>query len=271
MKKQILTLIVLTWLLLPLYGFTFDHQHARLDRLLRNHVTWINNGSATQVNYREIKNNLSELTAYLNSLSGVTLDEFNSWRKPEQLAFLINAYNGFTLELILTRYPDIDSIKDIGSLFKSPWKRTFFTLFGKKRHLDFIEHGMIRKPGVYDDPRIHTAVNCASVGCPALRNEAFTPDRLSDQLEDNLVRFLKDKTRNRFNAKTGLLEVSKIFHWYKTDFQKGYLGFDSLNGFFKHYAKLFSDDPAAVEQLKQRKVKIRFLDYDWRLNDIPKI
>ena len=102
-------------------------------------------------------------------------------------------------------------------MFGSPWKEKFFTLLGREAHLDQIEHEMLRKPGVYDEPRVHYAVNCASIGCPMLREEAFVAARLEAQLEEQARRFLSDRTRNRFNPATGKLEVSEIFKWFKED------------------------------------------------------
>jgi hypothetical protein len=163
----------------------------------------------------------------------------------------------------------LNSIKDLGSLFRSPWQKEFFQLLGKPRDLDEIEHGMIRRKGVYDEPRIHFAVNCASIGCPALRDEAFVADKLDNQLEDSLKRFLADRSRNRFNPQTGSVEVSKIFDWYKEDFSSGYGGFNSLQEVFAQYAKLLADKAEDRQRLKEGKVSIQFLDYDWGLNDVP--
>ena len=141
------------------------------------------------------------------------------------MAFLINAYNAFTVEKILTRYPDIKSIRDFGKVFGNPWKDKFFTLLGQECTLDGIEHEMLRKHGAYDEPRVHFAVNCASIGCPMLREEAYVAERLDAQLEEQAERFLSDRTRNRYSAQTGALEVSKIFDWFKEDWTSGYRGF----------------------------------------------
>ncbi|MFN0313591.1 MAG: DUF547 domain-containing protein [Burkholderiales bacterium] len=243
----------------------FDHAHPQWDALLKQHVVLIQNGNATEVKYEAFKRERATLKSYLAALSAVSQEEFNGWSKPQQLAFLINAYNAFTVELILTRYPDIESIQDFGKFINNPWKKKFFSLFGKQRNLDEIEHGMIRAEGVYDDPRIHTAVNCASIGCPALRNEAYVATRLDEQLEDSLKRFLSDHSRNRFSR--GTLEVSKIFDWYGKDFAKGFRGAKSLNAFLSAYASVLSDKPEDQARIQDGKAPIRFLDYDWALND----
>ncbi len=246
----------------------FDHQHSTWDRLLKAHVKWIQDGAASVVDYAGFQKDRETLGRYLNQLSGVSMDTFQTWNKDRQLAFLINVYNAFTVELILTEYPDLESIKELGSFLTSPWKKKFFTLLGEKRHLDWVEHDMIRQDGLYNDPRIHAAVNCASIGCPALRDEAFIAERLDRQLEDQMRRFLRDESRNRYNPKTGKLEVSKIFDWYREDFNRGWMGYDSLQDFFANYADLLADKPAHVDKIKNRQVEITFLDYDWALNDL---
>lgn len=267
MNKIIYILVTALMFSMPVSAWAFDHNHSTWDQLLAKHVKWINSGAGSQVDYKGFVKGHSKLKLYLNSLSGVSQKEFDSWTKDRQLAFLINAYNAFTIELILTKYPGLKSIKDTGSFLKSPWKKKFFNLLGELRYLDWIEHEMIRKPGAYDDPRIHAAVNCASVGCPALRNSAFKADTLNADLEDNMQRFLRDSSRNRFNTKTGKLEVSKIFDWYGGDFKKGYLGFNSLEEFFAKYAELLVKEPVSQAKIKGKMVDIDFLDYDWKLND----
>ncbi len=246
----------------------FDHQHKIWDQLLQQSVKLISNGSASQLDYKLLKSKTAELDSYLSDLSKVTEDEFSSWSKNQQKAFLINSYNAFTVQLILSRYPDLSSIKDLGSFFSSPWKKQFFTLLGKSQSLDNVEHKILRKEGVYNEPYIHFAVVCASIGCPAIRNKAFTADKMEDQLKDSLQRFLSDHSRNRFNAANNQLEVSKIFDWYEDDFSKGYRGIYSLKDLFARYADKLTDDPESQQLIREKKVDIDFLEYDWKLNDI---
>jgi hypothetical protein len=139
-------------------------------------------------------------------------------------------------------------------------------LLGEVLTLDQIEHDMLRKRGAYDDPRIHFAVNCASIGCPMLREEAFVPSRLNQQLDEQTRRFLSDRSRNRFEADKGRLMVSKIFDWYGDDFKLGHRGIQSLPQFFAQHADLLSDAPESRERIRAAKVEIGFLDYDWALN-----
>lgn len=245
----------------------FDHRHAAWDALLRQQVVVAPNGYSSTVRYGAFKAQRAALQAYTASLSAVPMSAYTGWTKPQQLAFLINAYNAFTVELILTKYPDLASIKDLGSVFESPWKKKFFRLLGQERTLDEVEHGMIRAPGVFDDPRIHVAVVCASIGCPMLRNEAFVAEKLDAQLDDAMQRFLSDRSRNRHDAASGNLAVSKIFDWYGKDFTQGHKGIDSLRTLFAKYADRLADSPAAQADIRAGRGKITFLDYDWALND----
>jgi len=268
MKKATIVTLLLTVFTYgpPVSGV--NNEHRQWNDLLSRHVKWISNGTASRVDYAGFLEDRPQLKKYLSMLSAVDQNEFSSWSRDRRLAFLINAYNAFTIDLILTEYPNVKSIKDLGSVFKSPWKKEFFILLGKKRSLDAIEHEMIRKPGAYDDPRIHFAVVCAAVGCPGIRNEAFVENRLNEQLEDSLKRFLSDHSRNRLNPKTGRLEVSKIFKWYADDFKESNSGKSSISGFFAKYADLFTRDVKWQEKIKNISVKIQFINYDWRLNDI---
>ncbi|MER2516718.1 MAG: DUF547 domain-containing protein [Candidatus Accumulibacter phosphatis] len=265
-------IFALALLCLPLAASAaFDHSHAAWTVLLKRHVVLIDGGKASQLDYGGLAQERTALQAYLDSLSAVPRAEFDSWSKSQQLAFLINAYNAFTVELILGKYPDLNSIRDLGNIvFNSPWKQKFFTLFGERRHLDWIEHEVIRKPGAHDDPRIHFAVNCASVGCPMLREEAFVGERLDAQLEQQTRRFLADRTRNRYDPKTATLVVSQIFDWYGEDFSAGYRGVGSLRQFLGSYANLLATTPAEQAMLRQNLVGIDFIEYDWALNSVPR-
>ena len=248
----------------------FDHAHAAWDAMLKKHVRYIEGGNASQVSYAGFMKDRAQLKAILADDQKVTRAEFDGWTKPQQQAFLINMYNGETIEKILTRYPDIKSIRDFGTVFGNPWKDKFFTLFGEPAWLDKLEHEMLRKEGVYDEPRVHVAVVCASIGCPMLRNEAFTADKLEAQLEDAFRRFLSDRKRNRYDPASGKLEVSKIFDWYGKDFEKGYKGFTSLKATFARYADILADKPGDRARVREQKADVAFLDYDWGLNDAGK-
>jgi hypothetical protein len=248
-------------------ALAFDQNHAVWHALLKRHVVVAQNGSASRVDYAGFHADQSALQAYLDGLSSVTKTEYRGWMRDQKLAFLINAYNAFTIKLVLTRYPDLGSIKDLGSLLKSSWKKEFFMLLGAERSLDDVEHGLIRAPGAFDEPRIHFAVNCASIGCPMLRDEAYVADRLDSQLEDSVRRFLGDRSRNRYDPASGELQVSRIFDWYRVDFEKGNRGIISVPQFLARYADFVADRAVARAVVRQGRAQIRYLDYDWALND----
>lgn len=246
----------------------FDHRHTAWDALLKKNVLLLSGGNASQVRYAGMQNDRPLLRAYLASLSAVSEADYASWSKAQRLAFLINAYNAFTIELVLGKYPDLQSIKDLGGIFQSPWKKTFFGLLGEQRSLDDVEHGLIRAPGAFDDPRIHVALVCASIGCPMLRNEAFSGERLDSQLADAMRRFVADRNRNRFDTASGRLQVSQIFDWYGDDFAQGHAGFVTLSATFARYAEQLADTPTARARVRSGDYRLEFLAYDWRLNDV---
>uniref|UniRef100_UPI002E267C2B DUF547 domain-containing protein n=1 Tax=Derxia lacustris TaxID=764842 RepID=UPI002E267C2B len=248
----------------------FDHAHAAWTALLRKHVVPIDGGNATQLGYAGMQADRAEFKRYLAALSAVGRAEFDGWSKPQRQAFLMNAYNAFTVELILTRYPDLVSIKDIGTLLTNPWKQKFVPLLGSTVTLDNIEQDMLRKRGAYDDPRLHFAVNCASIGCPALRAEAYVAERLDAQLDEQALRFLSDRSRNRYDPETRKLQVSKIFDWYGEDFTLGHRGITSVAAFLGRHADQLADAPADRAAVRAGRVPIGFLDYDWKLNDVPR-
>jgi hypothetical protein len=240
----------------------FDH--GRWDLLLREHVAVVADGKVTRVDYDGFLRDRDRLKGYLKSLSEIDRGTFDSYSPDQQLAFLINAYNSWTVELILTGYPEIESIKDLGSFFQSPWKKKFIPLLGSTRSLDDIEHNLIRRSGRYNDPRIHFAVNCASIGCPPLRQEAYTGEKLQMQLAEAVDRFLSDRERNRLNGQ--ILEISSLFKWYRQDFEKGWLGYQSLEQFLADHGESLGLDKEMAGKVRSSIIGISFLPYDWKLN-----
>jgi hypothetical protein len=201
------------------------------------------------VSYKGFQKDKAELDGYLKTLSDNAPQ--TSWSANEQKAYWINAYNAFTVALILKHYP-VKSIKDIGGkIYKvnTPWDIKFITIGGKKYDLNNIEHGILRKK--FDDPRIHFALVCASISCPRLRNEAYTAAQLNTQLEDDGRNFLNDKSKNKISAQKA--ELSKYFSWYKGDFTKN----GSLADFINKYS---------VTKINTN-TKIGSVDYNWNLNE----
>jgi hypothetical protein len=261
-------LAILAWCLPWPALAQFDHTHAAWTALLARHVKPLAGGNASQVDYQGFAADRAALHRYIRSLSDLSAAEFARWNKAQQLAFLANAYNALTIEKVLTRYPNLKSIRDFGRVIGNPWKDEFFTLLGAKHSLDWIEHETLRAPGVYDDPRVHVAVVCASVGCPMLGTQAFTADRLDAQLDEQFRRFMADRSRNRYDPRTRTVELSSIFDWYGKDFEMGHKGFASVQDVVAKYADQLADSPGDRALLRTKTVPIKFLDYDWSLNDV---
>jgi hypothetical protein len=237
----------------------FDHQHGAYERILKETVLF--SGHQSKVDYRLLKDRQAELQAYLGDIEGVRRETYEEWDRSQQMAFLINAYNAFTLKLIVDNYPGIESIRDLGGLvFNSPWKQKFFTLFDRSAHLDYIEHDLLRRD--FNDPRIHFAIVCASRGCPPLLTTAYVGERLDEQLDNAARNFLTDPERNRYNATRRRLELSPIFNWFQDDFVKQA---GSIQAFVAPY---ISSDPEIRLLLQNRGASITYLDYDWSLNGI---
>ncbi len=260
--------LVLLTLVVPASSRTgpapFDHTYAVWHDLVRQHVRWLPDEVQSRVDYAGFAADRTRLATALDAMSAVDAAAFAGWSREQQMALLVNAYNAFTVELVLTGGPDLTSIKELGSLLRSPWQKPFFTMFGARRDLDWIEHQQLRPR--YQEPRLHAALNCASIGCPALRPDAFVATRLEAQLDDSMRRFLRDRTRNR--VREGRLEVSMIFKWYAGDFERGDTGLHSVADLFARYADALSPDPGVQAALRRRELAVSYLPYDWSLNVI---
>lgn len=211
--------------------------HESWNDLLKKDVT-----ATGQVNYKALLNEKGKLQTYLNTLSKNPPQQ--NWQRNEVMAYWINAYNAYTVKLILDHYP-VQSIRDIDN--GKPWDEAFIPIGGKKLSLNSIENDILRKK--FNDPRIHFAINCASKSCPNLVNEAFTGDKLDDQLNSAAKNFVNDPSKNKITAEK--ISVSKIFDWYKKDFNGNVLDF--LN----QYSSIKIQPTATIS----------FLDYDWSLNE----
>ncbi|MBN3583660.1 DUF547 domain-containing protein [Algoriphagus aestuarii] len=220
--------------------------HTAWNELLKKHVD-----ASGMVDYEGFVKDKGKLEAYLKILSSKRPDK-KSWSREERLAYWINAYNAFTVKLIVDNYPT-KSIKDLGPALKIPlvsdvWHYKFFKIEGEDFNLDEIEHGILRKE--FDEPRIHFAVNCASISCPPLLNEAFVPAKLDSQLDAQAKAFINGDTRNKITKSA--VQLSSIFSWFKGDFTDN----GSLIDFLNQYSNVKIDKNA----------KISYLDYDWNLN-----
>ncbi|MEM7656274.1 MAG: DUF547 domain-containing protein [Bacteroidota bacterium] len=194
------------------------------------------------VNYKGFKQSTKRLEVYLDQLAQNVPQ--TSWSQEEQLAYWINAYNAFTVQLIVENYP----ISSITKLNK-PWDTAFITLGGKTYSLNDIEHKVIREQ--FEEPRIHFAVNCASESCPPLLNEAYTAGKLEQQLTKQTKAFLNNSKYNVLSGSSA--QLSQLFDWYKGDFTKQ----GSVVAFINQYAAKPLSSGA----------KISYKEYDWNLNE----
>jgi hypothetical protein len=240
---SIMVLIGLTVLLTPALSETAV-DNSLYATLLKKHVK---NGV---VDYRGFKAEEALLDQYLKVLENV---DTKSLTRNEQFAFYVNAYNAWTIKLILSGYPGIKSIKDLGSLFKSPWKKKIAKIDGDVITLNDIEHQILRPR--FKDPRVHFAINCASKSCPPLISEPYDGDNLDSHLDRSVKAFLSDRKNNYLEGNT--FYVSKIFQWFSEDFNK------DIIGFFMKYA-----DENLKKELKAKAgdITISYLYYDWSLN-----
>jgi len=211
--------------------------HKQWDELLKKHVN-----DAGKVNYDGFKNDVAKLDEYLKLIG--SNEAKSTWTVDERKAFWFNAYNAWTIKLILDRYP-VNSIKEVSA---KPWDKRFVKI-GKITHtLNDIENKIIRRQ--FNDSRIHFALNCASNSCPKLSNEAFTMYNVEKKMTALRAEFFKSDNLQLTEKEA---KISKIFEWYKEDFEKE-------TGSILEYIKKYSG------MTFHKKVKITYLEYDWKLN-----
>ena len=203
-----------------------------------------------QVNYAGFKSEEAKLSQYLELLEKV---DPKTLSRNEQFAFYANAYNAWTIKLILSKYPGIQSIKELGLLNTGPWKKEVVRLRGGLVSLDHIEHDILRPR--FNDPRVHFAINCAAKSCPPLRSEPYRADLLDQQLDDSTRSFLNDPQSYRLEGNR--FYVSRIFKWFSEDFNEDLIGF---------YLKYATGDLAKKLETGRDKIRVEYLDYDWSLN-----
>lgn len=233
---------------------TFDH--SSFDAVLAAHVR--PNGIA----YSALKTDRAPLDKYIAQLGAVPAKTFQRWPKPDQIAFLINAYNAIVLQQVIDDYPirrstnpaavvrPANSVWQIDGFFNQLKHR----LIGKDLTLDQIEHEWLRAK--LKEPRIHFALVCAAHSCPPLRNEAYRADKLDAQLDDQARRFLNDRARNRFEDDGA--QLSEIFKWFADDFG----GEKGLRNYLGRYL-----NTTLAARMRNAGYSISYVDYDWELND----
>lgn len=251
----------------------FDQGHALWDQVLRAHV------EDGLVDYQALVTDSSQLNQYLDQLNSVSKHEVDSWPREQQLAFWINAYNALTVRAILDHYPiETRTLKGLfvpkNSIIQIPgvWKKLTWAVAGQSLTLDHIEHGLIRPH--FKEPRIHFSIVCAAIGCPDLRSEAYTSDKLEAQLEEQTKHYLSDETKGvRIDFENRQIWVSHLFKWFTADFEG-----EAPPGFFVknqsntarialRFISRYRRKPAEWELFQTKDVDFDFLSYDWSLND----
>lgn len=243
-------LLLFFWCVLFVTLSTFAQKgvsHQSYDELLQQYVD--KNGL---VNYQGLLSKKEKLKTYLQLLENNPPQE--NWTRDQKLAYWINAYNAFTIDLILKHYP-VKSIKDIGSKVKipfvnTPWDIKFIEIGGEEYDLNNLEHGIIRKE--FDEPRIHFALVCAAISCPKLQNRAYLPEKLDEQLTKGAQEFLSDPSKNEFKG-SSKAKLSKLFSWYGGDFNND----GSMIDYINKYAPVQLDKRAVID----------WKNYDWALNE----
>lgn len=212
------------------------------------------------VDYKALKTNRAPLDTYAKALASVDPKDYETWSDEAQMALWINAYNAYTLISILDAYPikprfktrftyPHNSIRQIAGV----WDKKTWPVAGKKVTLDAMEHEYLRKH--WKEPRIHVAVVCASIGCPRLRNEAFTEKNLEAQLRDQARDFFSRAQNFGIDERKKQIQLSKIFEWFGEDFGKPAT-------FIAPYV-----DEATIKKLNDPSYSITYLDWDWTLNE----
>lgn len=218
-------------------GSAVNLDHSQWDNLLKKHVDYDG-----LVDYKGFKKDKKALDSYLQMLS--TQQPTKQWSVQELLAYYINLYNAYTVNLIVDNYP-VKSIKDING----PWTRGIVPIGKNNLSLGGIENGVLRK---MNEPRIHFAINCASISCPSLLNEAYTAGKINEQLDKAAESFING---NKNEISTTNPQLSSIFDWYAKDYKVN----DQ------------TDVIAYINQYSNVKIEpntaLNYLEYNWNLNE----
>ena len=242
--RRIRVVLVLGWALAAASGARAEAvDYGTYAELLQAHVR------DGVVDYAGFKADEARLDDYLARNGRVNPESLS---REDRFAYYINAYNAWTIKLILTGYPGVKSIKDLGSLLQSPWKKPFVKIDGRTLTLDEIEHSILRPQ--FKDARVHFAIVCASKSCPPLMAQPYRGAVLDDQLNRVTTAFLNRPGNYRLEGDR--FEVSSIFKWFGEDF-------GNLFDFYIRYAQ--GDLKQALQSGRDR-IRIGYLDYDWSLN-----
>jgi hypothetical protein len=229
------------------------------------------------IDYRGLKADPGKLNAYVSAIGRVGREQHARWSDEEKVAFWLNAYNGITLKIIIDRYPiqptfparlyyPSNSIRQIEGV----WDEIEFRVIGKNMTLEAIEHEILRKE--FNEPRIHMALVCAAMGCPPIRNEPYTGGALDEQLDDQSKRFVASSAKFRIDRRKGRVHLSPIFDWFGEDFLETYGTSRKFRGHsaseravLNYLSRYLSTGDR--QYLESEKYKVKYLDYDWSLNE----
>ncbi|MSU61279.1 MAG: DUF547 domain-containing protein [Pedosphaera sp.] len=229
----------------------FDHSHTNFSKVLSRIV------KDDLVDYPALKTDHMALDRYLDQLAQVPEPVFKKFSEKQKIAFLINLYNASTLQLIVRHYP-IKSTKDIGSWLTGPFDQKAVQFMGRSLSLGDVEHHVLRRN--HDEPRFHFAIVSAAIGFPPLRKEAYQEEKLDEQLDDQIRRFLRQPSKNRVDLPGRMLHLSRIFKWYEKDLSRKA---GSLTQFVANYL-----DTDIAKQIRGGGFEIAYTDFDWSLNDL---
>jgi len=218
-------------------GSAVNLDHSAWDKLLKKHVD-----ASGFVDYKGFKNDREALDSYLQMLS--SQQPTKQWSAQELLAYYINLYNAYTVDLIVDNYP-VKSIKDING----PWTRGIVPIGENNLSLGGIENGVLRK---MEEPRIHFAINCASISCPKLLNEAYTAAKINEQLDKAASDFINGN-KNEISANNP--KLSSIFDWYAKDYIVN--GKTNVIAYINQFSKIKINPSSSIQ----------YVEYNWSLNE----
>lgn len=253
----------------------FDHTYSAYNSLLNKYL------QNAKVDYQGFIKSRAAFEQFLKSIGAVNEDDYQNWTEEQRLAYWINAYNAFTIKAIIDHFPIKRSFSLVGIFYapsnsilqiKGVWTKLKFRAVSRMVTLDEIEHQILRKK--FNEPRIHMAINCASISCPDLSSEAYTADKLEVQLSEASSNFVNNPDKGVYiKQKNGRVKLSKIFKWFGDDFIPKY-GSEKL---FKNYSLKenavldfvtnYIESEITKEYLMNNKLKIGYLSYDWHLNE----
>lgn len=216
------------------------------------------------VDYSALQRDPAKLNAYLEEIANLSPERYAAWSEQARISFLINAYNAITLKSIIDQKPLKSSIRDILGV----WKFRKHPVMGKALTLDEIEHKILRRE--FNEPRIHAALVCAAISCPPLRKEPYTAQRLDEQLDDQVRRWLASPVGLQIDRAKGTVGISTIFKWFAPDWKRAeenpipVPNHSQASPVLHFIGRHVSQEDR--EYLLAGAYKLAYLNYDWSLN-----